>query len=67
MVTIELNARNIMWRNVFSIIGDGGLTAAASGACSVSVARSNTLFKMMNDVARRAVASRNASRFFEMR
>jgi hypothetical protein len=50
--------------NVSSIFGDRDLSAAASGACSVNIIGSNTLFKMMNDVGGAAVSRRDIVEVF---
>jgi hypothetical protein len=39
--------------NAAGIFDDRGLSAAASGACSVSIVGSNTLFKIINDKTKR--------------
>jgi len=53
--------------NVSSIFGDRDLSAAASGACSVNIVGSNTLFKMMNDVGGTALSRRDVVEVFESR
>jgi hypothetical protein len=56
-LNLTTRSRESYVANAAGIFDDRGLSAAASGACSVSIVRSNTLFKIINDMMKRCAAS----------